>query len=497
MPVPTHPTKWSTHSASGDTRRRALYAGGLGATGVGLAASHVPHLVADVAEGVGVVALVTGAVFPFLLSVCIAAAGYWLWRSDVPVRGLRRVDAWFALGVVGMTVVSTSVGLYELQEGARLTHVRYVLLNFATAGGIGGIVAGYYDARTLQQREQLRVFRRIVEHGGHSIVVTRPDGTIEYVNPQFEAQTGYDRSEVVGENPRVLSSGEHDDAFYADLWETILDGDVWRGELVDERRDGTRFWVDQTIAPVTDETGEVEHFVAINRDVTDLKEYEAELERKNERLDEFASVVSHDLRSPLNVAAGRVALARDERDSEHLEEAARALERIDELVGDVLELARQGETIDETEPVPVRAVAEDAWRQVEAPDAGLDVRTDRVVSADRTRLQELFENLFRNAVEHGGRDVTVTVGDAEDGFFVADDGPGFSDADPDYLFESGYTTARDGTGLGLAIVQRIVEAHGADVSAVDGAEGARVEVTGLGVVERPADKRSAASGGPQ
>jgi hypothetical protein len=131
------------------------------------------------------------------------------------------------------------------------------------------------------------------------------------------------------------------------------------------------------------------------RDITERKARERELERQNERLDEFASVVSHDLRSPINVARGSLDLATDTGDHDHLDHASSALDRMESLVEDVLELARQGRLVDETERVALADVAMDAWDCVAAGDATLAVETDDSVEADASRLQELFENLFR------------------------------------------------------------------------------------------------------
>ncbi|SEP06547.1 PAS domain S-box-containing protein [Halogranum amylolyticum] len=160
-----------------------------------------------------------------------------------------------------------------------------------------------------QADQKVRAFREAVEQAGHSIYLTDVDGTIEYVNPAFERLTGYDASEVIGENPRLLQSGVHAESFYADLWETILDGEVWHGEVTNERKSGERFTVNQTIAPVTDDDGDVERFVAVNADITAQKERERTLERQRRSLERVRQV-TESLR-PLNRALAR-ASTRDE-----------------------------------------------------------------------------------------------------------------------------------------------------------------------------------------
>lgn len=211
-----------------------------------------------------------------------------------------------------------------------------------------------------------------------------------------------------------------------------------------------------------------------------LEEQKIALERKSEQLEEFASVVSHDLRNPLNVAIGRTELAREEFDSEHLAAVARAHERMNELIEDLLTLARGGEVIRDTEPVDLTELAEICWTNIHSADAELRTDIARVVQADRSRLQQVLENLFRNAVEHGGETVTVTVGPLDDGFYVEDDGPGIAEDVQDNVFDAGYSTTETGTGFGLSIVEQVVEAHGWDIHVTDGADGgARFEITGV------------------
>ncbi|MDZ7849720.1 MAG: ATP-binding protein [Halodesulfurarchaeum sp.] len=195
-------------------------------------------------------------------------------------------------------------------------------------------------------------------------------------------------------------------------------------------------------------------------DVTEEERAKRELKRQNERLERFTSTVSHDLRNPLTVATGRLEIAVEETDSEHVETALDALERMETMIEDLLDLARQGQQVDETETVSLETAAREAWKMVQTDDATLEVRGDRDLEADPDRLASVFENLFRNAVEHVGPDVTVTVEPTAEGFAVGDDGPGIPPGDRENVFESGYTTDTDGTGFGLTIVTEVAEAHG-------------------------------------
>lgn len=214
-----------------------------------------------------------------------------------------------------------------------------------------------------------------------------------------------------------------------------------------------------------------------------------EVQRTNEQLDEFASVVSHDLRNPLRVAEGRLELARRECDSEHFEPVAKAHDRMDVLITDLLTLARDGNQVSEREPVDLAALARECWQAIDTADATLVTDVDVTVLADRSRLRQLLENLVRNAVEHGGADVTITVGDLDDGFFVEDDGPGIQTDSHDEIFETGYSSAAEGTGFGLSIVLQIVSAHGWDIRPTEGSQGgARFEITGVEIVDGDGDQ---------
>ncbi|WP_299335638.1 sensor histidine kinase [Haloplanus sp.] len=217
----------------------------------------------------------------------------------------------------------------------------------------------------------------------------------------------------------------------------------------------------------------IENLLDTRRATAKLAARERQLTDRNDRLERFAGMVSHDLRNPLNVAQGHVDVARDTTGNERLDTVKAALDRMNTLIDDMLTLARQGRPIDKTEPVSLSAVAHRCWRVVDTGDASLNVNASLDVDADADRLQQLFENLYRNSVEHGstggrsdpdddtGRDVTIRVGALAngDGFYVADDGPGIPDDDRERIFESGYSTARNGTGFGLAIVREIVDAH--------------------------------------
>ena len=205
---------------------------------------------------------------------------------------------------------------------------------------------------------------------------------------------------------------------------------------------------------------------------------------KNEQLERFASIVSHDLRNPLSIIEGYVDQAIETGEVDQLSRVQSAVDRMDTLIDDVLLLSRSDNAIGDRSAVGLADIAGDCWKTVPTEASTLRTATDRTVRADETRLKQLLENLFRNAIEHGGEDVTVTVGSLDDGFYVADDGSGVPAADRERIFDDGYSSTQAGTGLGLSIVAEIADAHGWTVDVTDGADGgARFEITGVELVE--------------
>lgn len=349
-----------------------------------------------------------------------------------------------------------------------------------------GFLSQYFDRQEhLDDLEHTQErYEQILRHLSDYVTIVDGNGEITYVSPAVEEIANYEPSEVIGTSAfEYIHEADHEKAAMA-FSETLENPD--REVSVEyriRRANGSVRWTEARGSNYRNDPLIGGILVAV-RDITDRKEREAELERQNHRLERFASVVSHDLRNPLNVADGRLALAAEECDSEHLEDISNALDRMDELIDDLLTLSRQGEPIGETEPIELNALVDACWGNVDTGNATLDGQVDVTLHADRSRLQQLLENLVRNAVEHGGDEVTISVGDLRDGFYVADDGPGIPEKQREDIFEPGYSGAEGGTGFGLAIVHEIVQAHGWAIEVTDGdAGGARFEITGIDVVE--------------
>ncbi|WP_426963865.1 sensor histidine kinase [Haloparvum alkalitolerans] len=218
--------------------------------------------------------------------------------------------------------------------------------------------------------------------------------------------------------------------------------------------------------------------------ITDRVLAERAAEARADRLEALSGLLAHDLRNPLAVALGYTEMVVAEHpDDDRLDRVSNSLSRMEELIEDALVLARHDDAVS-VEPVDLATEARDAWAQVPTARATLSVVDDLVFDADPGPLAHLFENLFRNAVEHGGDGVAVTVGATADGFYVADDGPGIPPAVREEIFETGVSTTHEGTGLGLAIVAAVAEAHGWSVRATESeAGGARIEVGDVSVAD--------------
>lgn len=491
--------------------------------------------------------------------------------------------------------------------------------------------------RHANHRQELRLFREAVEASGHSIYFTDDTGIIEYVNSAFEKTTGYSEAEAVGSPPSILKSGVHGNEYYQNLWSTILAGETWHNEITNETKTGERYVADQTIAPVMGESGEIDHFVAVNAQITDkvrfiekcrllhdiiqeivqadsvdqiaelavtaihdvlemsgnsiwlygeadetlqpvawtdetvetaddlpsfpleeslvwgrfesgephhvenasstqdreesedemivpLDEYgvifagsseqrgyskterglaeligasvkvslrqidcDRELQRQNDRLSVVFDVLTHDILNHINVASGMLRLAKSSGSREDIEQVARAHDRIEKLIEDMKSFIEIDAEIEDLEQVRLSRISRGCWAVCcpTSESASLQVIEDAEIVANESKIKQLFENIYWNACEHAGPDVTVRVGLLDDGFYIADDGPGIPVDDRADVWEPGYTTRdEDRSGLGLAIVKQVVESHGWTVTITESAlGGTRFEITGVDIEE--------------
>ena len=376
--------------------------------------------------------------------------------------------------------------------------VDYGLTRLVIDGEFDGLVGVSRDV-TDERRRQRRLERTsarleaLFERSPDMVDIHDEAGEIADANQAMTDALGYDREELVGMDVWEVDADLESEAG-AELWKELDVDETLRLETSFVRADGSTFPAEVHVRRI-DVQG-TDRFLASSRDISERKAYERRIERENERLDEFASIVSHDLRNPLNVLSGYLRLARETGGDSYFDRCERALDEMERLIEDVLTLARQGDAVGSSEPIRLgelaAAYSDDAFgatesdpfgdrTEAEAPSVEVSIETESEVRADPGRVRQLLGNLFRNADEHGGE--RVVVGDLDGGFYVEDDGPGIPPEERDKVLSSGYTTSETGTGFGLAIVQRIAEAHGWSVDVTSGElGGARFEFSG---VDRP------------
>ncbi|PYE49389.1 sensor histidine kinase [Deinococcus yavapaiensis] len=362
--------------------------------------------------------------------------------------------------------------------------------------------------RRQNERDRERAAREVhklssaLEQTDDPVVITDRDGRIEYVNPAFERLTGYARIETLGQRLTLVRSGEPDPGFNESLWSTLLAGEVYRGEFVNRRKDGTLYHEEQTITPIKDESGRITHFVATGKDVSERKRVEREirhlnaslearvrertarLQDLNHELEAFAYSVSHDLRTPLrhiasfaNLLAKEVQGAENSKAEQYLEIIEKATLKMNGLIEDLLAYSRTGRQDLRLVDVSVADLVAEVRRDLARDEVGRRVEWHvgdlPVVRADLAAFRQVFANLLGNALKYTrARDVAVIeVGSFEEDeaqvLFVRDNGVGFDEKYADKLFgvfQRLHTGGEfEGTGIGLANVKRIVTRHGGRV----------------------------------
>jgi len=307
-------------------------------------------------------------------------------------------------------------------------------------------------------------------------------GNIVRVADRATEVTGYSRTELLSMSPADLFPPEDRQRIQTDIDEAFETGSATtEADLL--TKDGRTVPYEFRKRRLTDTEGN-QFVVGIGRDISDRRRRERRLRRQLDQFEHFGSVLSHDLRTPLETVRGRLELARETGDEGHLAKADAALERLDDIIDDLAAVMREGELVREFTDVELRECLRDAWSSLETAEATLTVEGNGTIRADEDAFRRLAENLFKNSIEHGGDDVHVTVGTLPDGFYVEDDGPGIPPADRDRIFDAGHSTKATGGGFGLASVRQLVLAHGWEITATEGegegggeAGGARFEIT--------------------
>ena len=356
----------------------------------------------------------------------------------------------------------------------------------------------YRDITERKQAEEERVrLGTAIEQASESIIIADGPGTIQYINPAFEKLSGFNREEIIGQNFRILKSDKHDEAFYREMYNIISRGHTWEGRIINTMKDGTLREFETRISPVKDSSGEIINFVSVNRDVTQEKALEAQLQH-TQRMDAIGTLaggIAHDFNNILSSVIGftEIALYDAEKGTlqyENLQEVLVAGSRARDLVLQILTFSRQSDQ--EQKPVNVQLIAKDALRLLRASipstiEIKQNIQSEALVMGDSTQIHQVLMNLCTNAahaMDDKGGVLTVDLVDIElDSEFISycpdlkpgtyinltvtDTGYGMAPDVLDKMFDPFFTTKGKGkgTGMGLSVVHGIVHSHGGSIYA--------------------------------
>lgn len=331
--------------------------------------------------------------------------------------------------------------------------------------------------------EGVRKLSRAVEQSASLVLITDRAGNIEYTNSKFTAVTGYTAEEVRSKNPKILKSGYLTEEDYRALWDTISRGDEWRGEFHNRKKNGDQFWVIASISPIKDNRGRITHYVAIEEDITELKDIQQNLARSNAELQQFAYVASHDLQEPLRMIGSYVQLlARrykgklDTSADEFIAFAVDGVERMQALINDLLAYSRVSTAGKSHQLTDLNGLLDDVRANLKLVigETGTQIEASELPSlkVERTQIMQLFQNLIANAIKFRSREKPHIVVKARRlgdlwHFSFADNGIGFDMQYADKIFiifqRLNQRSEYPGTGIGLAVCKKIVERHGGKI----------------------------------
>ena len=403
----------------------------------------------------------------------------------------RLLSQLFSKGATGADRVENEV---VTREGLRRLVTWHNAVLRDERGDVSGVLAAGHDI-TQQRRDQEAALRLMtaIEQADESVTITDRQGVILYVNPAAEKISGYTGERMLGETPRLFSSGRHDKAFYQDLWSTVLAGRTWRGQITNQRADGSLYDLETSISPVRDSMGAVTHFVAVAKDITNERVLERQLRQaqKMEAIGTLAGGIAHDFNNILAAIFGYAELAADSVEmgdlpGGELEQILKACDRARSLVGQILTFSRQTEQ--ERRPIELGLLVKEALKLLRASlpatieiVQNISAEHGRVL-ADPSQMHQVVMNLCTNAAQamhpDGGRlEVTLTALHLEDEtapqlgslapgpyvkLAVGDTGVGMSHQTMERIFDPFFTTRQrgGGTGLGLSMVHGIITGHG-------------------------------------
>ncbi len=405
------------------------------------------------------------------------------WRAQAEKRGYSSsaaIPLVFDMQPIGALNIYSSVK--DAFDKREMTHL--IELADDLAYGIQALRTGQERKQAEHELSRLAI---AIDHAEEAVVITGAEGTIQYVNPAFERITGYAKQEAIGQNPRILKSGKHDESFYKDLWDTVTNGEVWHGRMIDKKKSGELYEEESTISPIKDKTGAITGYVAVRRDVTKEILLEKELweTQKLNAIGTLAGGIAHDLNNILMPILGYSTMAKDiaVKDSETeecLNEIISAGHRAKELVKQILTFSRRGDQ--DFQSLEIYLIVKEVLKLMKATIPAtikivenIDTRSSYIMG-DATQIHQVVVNLCTNAAyamkENGGvLTVTLRRKRFENSFqdfvklSVSDTGGGMEPATLERIFEPFFTTKPEGegTGLGLSVIHGIVESHGGHI----------------------------------
>lgn len=380
------------------------------------------------------------------------------WReplSEFNVRATAAVPIHYDGEVFGI------LNLYTYRENAFIGEERDILADLGNT--IGRAIAD------IRSRKEAQIFQQAVEHAGHAVYITEPDGTIKYANSAFGEITGYDSEEAIGQNPRILKSDAHDKEFYRDLWQTVLSGETWENEIVNRHKNGRRQYIDLTISPISMGADNIDYFVAVNTEITQQR-------RRQQQLQVLYRVLRHNLRNELNVIEGYAELLADSRTTEQ----DSSLTKISQAVDDLLQISQQARRIESTftedsvdqDTRSLDEVVRAALTDAAVPEANVTTSIPETSLSVNLELQTAIQELILNAFKHNDAvdpSIAVTMKIEDHGnvpygeVTVRDNGPGIPSNERRVLREGEESPLLHGNGLGLWLVNWVVTELGGTI----------------------------------
>jgi len=380
----------------------------------------------------------------------------------------------------------------------------------------------FYDiTRQKRTEEESLLLATAIEHAAESVIISDKSGKIQYVNPAFEQLSGFSREDIVGQNFRILRSDKHDEAFYKEMWEVISRGNIWSGYITNRIKDHTLREFETTISPVLNSSGKIVSFVSVNRDVTQEKVLEAQLQQAHrmQSIGTLAGGIAHDFNNILSAIIGYTELTVDylEKGSlpyDNLQEVLEAGNRAKDLINQILTFSRQSEQ--DLKPLQVKLIVNDALKLIRATlpsfiEIRTDLKSDAAILGDQIKIHQILMNLCTNAshaMQEKGGVLSVSLSEVEidSGFIVkhfdiksgsylklsvSDTGHGMPPSLMEHIFDPFFTTKEkgQGTGMGLSVVHGIVKSHNGTIHAYsEPGEGSTFNVY-LPVIERQLEQK--------